>query len=86
MFIHYIEQLHCTLYHNNQSSLDENVVQGEDLKEEWNDDLRGCYSSFRNRWVIQQGMSLDSRAILLIIAFKLIFYSLNYKGNKTTDK
>ena len=84
--MHYTVQLHCTLYHNNQSSLDENVAQGEDLKEEWNDDLRGCYSSFRNRWVFQQEMSLDSRAILLIIAFKLIFYSLNYKGNKTIDK
>ena len=34
MFMHYTVQLHCTLYHNNQSSLDENVAQGEDLKEE----------------------------------------------------
>ena len=85
MFIHYTEQLHCTLYHNNQSSLDENVVQGEDLKEEWNDDLRGCYSSFRNRWVNQQGMSLDSRAILLIIAFKLNFDKLNSKKNKIDE-
>ena len=84
--MHYTVQLHCTLYLNNQSSLDENVALGEDLKEEWNDDLRGCYSSFRNRWVNQQGMSLDLKAILLIIAFKLNFDSLNYKGNKNIDK
>ena len=31
-------------------------------------------------------MSLDLKAILLIIAFKLNFDSLNYKGNKNIDK
>ena len=44
----YTVQLHCTLYHKNQCSVNQKTAREEDLREEWNGDIKGHYSSGQN--------------------------------------